>query len=101
MPGLTPSQQRSLDLTHEEWEVMYEAIAQYYENQEDVAPLSAEQGDHEDERKADVARRIMSRFDAVIAALADHAPYDHMAVGPISENGEGPVVMEPKKKGRK
>jgi hypothetical protein len=80
---------------------MYEAIAQYTENQDEVAPLSLEDGDDEDQRKADVARRVMSRFDAVMAELADHAPYDHMAVGPIDENGNGPVVLpEPKKRGR-
>jgi hypothetical protein len=102
MPGLTELQQRSLDLTHEEWEVMYEAIAQYYENQEDVAPYSEAEGSHDDTRKAEVARRIMIRFDEVMAALAADKPYDHMAVGPIDEKGNGPVILpEPKKKGRK
>ncbi len=100
MPGLTELQRKSLDLTHEEWEVVYEAIAQYAENQDEVAPCSKEEGNDEDERKAGVAHRIMSRFDAVMAALAD-GPYDHMAVGPISEDGIGPVITEPKKRGRK
>jgi hypothetical protein len=65
---LTASQCRALDLTSDEWTVMYEAVAQYVENQADV-----EDDSEEDTFKANAARTIVARFDAVFCELADLA----------------------------
>jgi hypothetical protein len=65
---LTSSQRRALDLTHQEWMVMYEAVVQYVENQADV-----EDDSEEDMFKANAARTIVERFDAVFCELAELA----------------------------
>lgn len=65
---LTASQKRALDVTDEEWRVLYEALGQYMENQADHAPLS---DDPADLRKAEIARVVLERFDAVFCELAD------------------------------
>lgn len=70
---LTSSQRRALDLTHQEWMVMYEAVAQYVENQADFAALADDEAAEEETFKANAALAIVERFDAVFCELADLA----------------------------
>ena len=72
MNKLTVSQRRALDITHEQWLMVYEALAQYAENQNEHAELTEEsEGRTAEMAKADAAYAVLERFDAVFIELAE------------------------------